>query len=113
MDRKTQRIVGIHLLAPGAGDLIGQAELVLKNRMAVDQVLDTPTAVCSTTCGGVIAIKTLVAWGDDPGGPFALRHAREPNSPSANAFPLRREFVQLIPFGPADSRPLQVWRGGS
>ncbi len=41
MERKTRRIVGIHLLAPGAGDIIGQAELILRNRMTVEQVLET------------------------------------------------------------------------
>ncbi len=41
MDRKTGRIVGIHVLAQGAGDIISQAELILKNRMTVQQVLET------------------------------------------------------------------------
>ncbi len=41
MDRKTERIVGIHMLAPNAGDIIGQAELILKNRMTVGAVLET------------------------------------------------------------------------
>lgn len=40
-DRATGRIVGVHVLAQNAGDLIGQAELILKNRMTVEQVLDT------------------------------------------------------------------------
>lgn len=41
MDRKTNRIVGIHVLAQNAGDLISQAELILKNQMTVEQVLET------------------------------------------------------------------------
>ena len=41
MDRRTRRIVGIHLLAPSAGDLIGQAELIVRNRLTVDDVLAT------------------------------------------------------------------------
>ncbi len=41
MDRKSRRIVGVHLLAESAGDLIGQAELVLKHRLTVDDLLAT------------------------------------------------------------------------
>lgn len=41
MDQKTRRIVGIHLLAANAGDLIGQGELILKNNMTVDAILET------------------------------------------------------------------------
>ncbi len=40
-DRESGRIVGVHLLAPNAGDVIGQAELIVKNRMTVEHVLDT------------------------------------------------------------------------
>jgi pyruvate/2-oxoglutarate dehydrogenase complex dihydrolipoamide dehydrogenase (E3) component len=31
-DRETGRIVGVHVLAQGAGDIIGMAEIILKNR---------------------------------------------------------------------------------
>lgn len=41
MDRKTRQVVGVHLLAENAGDLIGQAELILKNKMTVDEILET------------------------------------------------------------------------
>lgn len=41
MDRKSRRIVGVHLLAENAGDFIGQAELVLKHRLTVDDLLAT------------------------------------------------------------------------
>ena len=40
-DRKSGRIVGVHVLAANSGDIISAAELILKNRMTVDQVLDT------------------------------------------------------------------------
>lgn len=40
-DRKTSRIVGVHILAPNAGDIINSAELILKNNMRIEQVLDT------------------------------------------------------------------------
>ncbi len=40
-DRSTGRIVGVHVLASNAGDIIGAAELVLKNKMTVEQLLDT------------------------------------------------------------------------
>ena len=40
-DRETGRIVGVHVLAQGAGDIIGMAEIILKNRMTVSQVLET------------------------------------------------------------------------
>lgn len=40
-DRKTGRIVGVHVLASNAGDIIGAAELILKSKMTTDQVLDT------------------------------------------------------------------------
>lgn len=41
MDQKTNRIVGVHVLASNAGDIINQAELILKNNMTVEQVLET------------------------------------------------------------------------
>ena len=40
-DRESGRIVGVHVLAPNAGDIISAAELILKNKMTVEQVLDT------------------------------------------------------------------------
>ncbi len=40
-DRESGRIVGVHVLAPNAGDIISTAELILKNQMTVEQVLDT------------------------------------------------------------------------
>lgn len=41
MDRTSRRIVGVHLLAENAGDLIGAGELILKKQMTVDDVLET------------------------------------------------------------------------
>lgn len=40
-DRKTGRIVGVHILSSNAGEIINQAELILKNRMTIEQVLET------------------------------------------------------------------------
>jgi mercuric reductase len=40
-DRETGHIVGVHVLAQGAGDIIGTAEVILKNRMTVKQLLET------------------------------------------------------------------------
>ncbi len=40
-DRKTNRIVGVHVLASNAGEIISQAELILENKMTVEQVLET------------------------------------------------------------------------
>lgn len=40
-DRKTGRIVGVHVLGPNAGEIISQAELILKNRMTVEQMIET------------------------------------------------------------------------
>ena len=40
-DRKTGRIVGVHVLASNAGEIISLAELILKNSMTVDQLLET------------------------------------------------------------------------
>jgi len=36
---KTKRILGIHILAPNAGDLIAQAALLIKNKNTIDDVL--------------------------------------------------------------------------
>jgi mercuric reductase len=41
IDNKTQEIVGIHILAPQAADLIHEAVMIIKNRMTVDDVIDT------------------------------------------------------------------------
>jgi mercuric reductase len=41
MDRSNRQIVGVHLLAENAGDLIGQAELILKHHLTVDDLLAT------------------------------------------------------------------------
>ncbi len=40
-DRQSGRIVGVHVLAANAGDVIGAAELILKNRMTIEQLLET------------------------------------------------------------------------
>ncbi len=41
IDNKTQEIIGIHILAPMAADLIHEAVMIVKNRMTVDDVIDT------------------------------------------------------------------------
>jgi len=39
IDPKTKQILGIHILAPNAGDLIAQAALLIKNKNTIDDVL--------------------------------------------------------------------------
>ncbi len=41
VDNDTQVIMGIHILAPQAADLIHEAVMIIKNRMTVDDVIDT------------------------------------------------------------------------
>lgn len=41
IDNKTRRILGIHILAPRGGDLIATAMMVVKNKMTIDDVIDT------------------------------------------------------------------------
>lgn len=41
INRKTQEIVGVHILAPQAADLIHEGVMIVKNRMTVDDVIDT------------------------------------------------------------------------
>ncbi len=41
IDNDTQVITGIHILAPQAADLIHEAVMIIKNRMTVDDVIDT------------------------------------------------------------------------
>ncbi|MFQ5834711.1 MAG: mercury(II) reductase [bacterium] len=41
IDNKTQEIIGIHILAPEAADLILEGVMIIKNRMTVDDVIDT------------------------------------------------------------------------
>lgn len=41
IDNKTQEIRGIHILAPQAADLIHEGVMIVKNRMTVDDVIDT------------------------------------------------------------------------
>jgi mercuric reductase len=41
IEDKTQEIVGIHILAPQAADLIHEGIMIVKNRMTVDDVIDT------------------------------------------------------------------------
>lgn len=41
MDAKTRQILGIHILAPRAGDLIATAMMVVRNKMTIDDVVDT------------------------------------------------------------------------
>jgi len=38
---QTERITGVHLLAPQAGDLVAQAMMLLRNQNAIDDVLDS------------------------------------------------------------------------
>ena len=39
IDPKTKQILGVHILAPNAGDLIAQAALLIKNKNTIDDVL--------------------------------------------------------------------------
>lgn len=41
IDRETQEIVGIHILAPEAADLVHEGTMIIKNRMTVDDLIDT------------------------------------------------------------------------
>jgi mercuric reductase len=41
IEDKTQEIIGMHFLAPQAADLIHEAVMIVKNRMTVDDVIDT------------------------------------------------------------------------
>lgn len=41
IDNKTRRILGIHILAPRAGDLIATAMMIVKNKMTIDDVIET------------------------------------------------------------------------
>lgn len=41
VDHKTRRILGIHILAPRAGDLIATAMMVVQNKMTIDDVIET------------------------------------------------------------------------
>lgn len=41
IDNTTQEIVGVHILAPQAADLIHEAVMIVKNSMTVDDVIDT------------------------------------------------------------------------
>jgi mercuric reductase len=40
IERKTRRIIGIHILAPRAGDLIATAMMVVRNKMTIDDVIE-------------------------------------------------------------------------
>lgn len=41
IDNDSQAIMGIHILAPQAADLIHEGVMILKNRMTIDEVIDT------------------------------------------------------------------------
>lgn len=41
VNNKTRRVLGIHILAPRAGDLIATAMMVVKNKMTIDEVIET------------------------------------------------------------------------
>jgi len=41
IDPKTKQILGVHILAPNAGDLIAQAALLIKNKNTIDDVLNS------------------------------------------------------------------------
>ncbi|MCH7492952.1 mercury(II) reductase [Patescibacteria group bacterium] len=63
MDRQSRRIVGVHILADNAGDIIGQAALVIKNKMTVDEVLETmpvfPTLSESIKIGAISLVTDI------------------------------------------------------
>lgn len=41
IDNKIQEIIGIHILAPEAADLIHEGVMIVRNRMTIDEVIDT------------------------------------------------------------------------
>ncbi|MFQ6088622.1 MAG: mercury(II) reductase [Candidatus Methanofastidiosia archaeon] len=41
IDNRTQEIIGIHILAPKAADLIHEGVMIVKNRMKINDVIDT------------------------------------------------------------------------
>ena len=41
VDPKTQQILGVHILSDLAADLIHEAVLAIKNKMTVDDIIDT------------------------------------------------------------------------
>jgi len=41
IDTKTDKIIGIHILAPQAAELIHEGVMIVKNKMRVDEVIDT------------------------------------------------------------------------
>ena len=41
VDTKTDRIIGVHILAPDAADLVHEAVMIIKNSMTIDGVIDT------------------------------------------------------------------------
>ena len=41
IDPKTKQILGIHILAPNAGDLIAQAMMLVKNKSTIDDVINS------------------------------------------------------------------------
>ena len=41
IDPKTQVIVGVHILAPNAADLIAEAMVLIKNKNTIDDVLNS------------------------------------------------------------------------
>jgi mercuric reductase len=41
VDTKTQEIIGVHILSANAADLIHEAVMIVKNRMKVDEVIET------------------------------------------------------------------------
>ncbi len=41
IDPKTKQILGVHILAPNAGDLIAQAAILIKNKNTIDDVLSS------------------------------------------------------------------------
>lgn len=41
IDSKSRKILGIHILAPRAGDIIAMAMMIVRNKMTIDDVIDT------------------------------------------------------------------------
>jgi mercuric reductase len=41
INNETKQIIGVHILAPHAADLIHEAVLALKNKLTIDDIIDT------------------------------------------------------------------------
>lgn len=59
IDDETQKIIGIHILASAAADLIHEGVMIVKNRMRVDDVIDTMHVFPTLSEGVKIAAQSF------------------------------------------------------